>query len=97
MDQSIVVMRREIQVLGARLLVGSQGVPSGWLLRESFQSHVLAAGRHVTKGMYLLVPSSSIGGKNPYTMTVTGPESSLRRSPGKPGLYTAHLAEFKGS
>jgi len=38
----------------------------------------------VTKGMYLLVPSSSIRDKNAYTMTVTGPEFSLYRWPVKP-------------
>jgi hypothetical protein len=35
--------------------------------------------RHVTKGMYLLVPGSSIRGEEPYTMAVKGPEFSLRR------------------
>ena len=34
--------------------------------------------RYVTKGMYPLVPNSSKGDMNPYTITVTGPESSLR-------------------
>jgi hypothetical protein len=41
---------------------------------------------HVTKGMYALVPSSSNGDRKPYTMAVTGPESSLRNQPGTPGI-----------
>jgi len=34
--------------------------------------------RYVTKGMCPLVPNSSKGDRNPYTITVTGPESSAR-------------------
>jgi hypothetical protein len=51
--------------------------------------HVLENRAHVTKGMCRLVPSSSIGSENPYTITVTGPEFCLRRTQGKTGLHGA--------
>ena len=49
-----------------------------WTLRGT-----LVWRQYVTKGMYPLVPSSSIRDANPYTMAVTGPESRLRIQPGK--------------